>query len=293
MTLGWDAVILHDQTREQLEHFSHDPAHALLLVGADGIGKTTVAELLLAQLLALEINKLTQYPQFLRVQPDGDSISIEAIRQLQKFLQLKTFGTQPLRRAVLIEHAQGLTTEAQNAYLKLLEEPPADTIMILTVDSPQSLLPTILSRMQTITVHLPEASQLQSLLQQSTKDETAKRQAYFLSGGLPGLLTALIQDDATHPLVDAVATAKDILQKQPFERLAMVDALSKQKEQTRAVLGALERIAQTGLAQATAKQDSKRIAQWHRIRKEVLKTSGALNRSANAKLAVSNLFLHL
>jgi DNA polymerase-3 subunit delta' len=194
---------------------------------------------------------------------------------------------------VLIEHAQGLTTEAQNAYLKLLEEPPADTIMILTADSPRSLLPTILSRMQVITVRTPSETQLQFLADASAKDETARRQAYFMSGGLPGLLTALLQDDHSHPLVGAVATAKDLLQKQPFERLAMVDTLSKQKEQAKAVLEALERIAQTGLAQATAKQDPKRIAQWHRIRKAVRKTDEALARSGNAKLALSNLFLHL
>lgn len=286
-------LVLHDATKVQLRQFSASPAHAVLLVGPDGIGKTAVAEDLVARLLELELVKLATYPHFLRLQPDGDSISIEAIRQLQKFLQLKTAGTKPLRRAVLIEHAQGLTTEAQNAYLKLLEEPPADTVMVLTVNSPHSLLPTILSRMQTITIRTPGESQLQDLLNGSSKDETARRQAYFMSGGLPGLLTALIQDDATHPLVEAVAQAKEILQKTPFERLAMVDTLSKQKEQARAVVEALERIVQAGLDQATNRQDAKRIAQWHRLRKEVLKASNALSRSANAKLALSNLFLHL
>lgn len=286
-------LVLHAATHAQLNQFQASPSHALLLVGPDGIGKAAVAEMLTTALLAIEHDKLINYPHFLRLQPDGDSISIEAIRQLQKFLQLKTAGSNPLRRAIIIEHAQGLTTEAQNAYLKLLEEPPADTIMILTADSPRALLPTILSRLQVINILTPGEEQLQELLQASNKDETTLRQAYFLSGGLPGLLTALITGDEAHPMVTAVAAAKDILQKTPFERLAMVDALSKQKEQAKAVLQALERIAQAGLAQATTKQDSKRIAQWHRIRKEVLKASDAFSHAANAKLSLSNLFLHL
>jgi len=188
-------LALHDTTRVQLEYFLRSPAHALLLVGPDGIGKTAIAEALILELLGLADGELHRYPHFLYLQPDGDSISIEAIRQLQKFLQLKTAGTRPLRRAILIEHAQGLTTEAQNAYLKLLEEPPADTLMILTADTPRALLPTILSRLQAITVRAPGEAQLESLLQSSHKDDAARRQAYFMSGGLPGLLTALLADD--------------------------------------------------------------------------------------------------
>jgi len=287
------ALVLHEVTRRQLRQFAEHPVHALLLVGPDGIGKASVALALFASLLDIPVDKLAAHPYVLHITPDGDSISIETIRQLQKFLQLKTLGKHPLRRAIVIEHAQALTTEAQNAYLKLLEEPPADTIMILTANSPHALLPTILSRLQTVTIQVPAEAQLTPLLQASTQDETTQRQAYFLSGGLPGLLTALLQDDQTHPLVEAVGVAKDILRKMPFERLTLVDSLSKQKEQLRAVLEALQRIAQAGLAQASSKQDPKRVAQWHRIRKQTLSTQAALAQSVNAKLALSNLFLHL
>jgi DNA polymerase III delta prime subunit len=285
-----DHLVLHDTTREQLTNFAAGPSHAVLLVGADGIGKTAIAEALLVQLMQLEAHKLATHPYFLRLAPDGASISIEAIRGLQKFLQLKTLGTQTFRRAILIEHADALTTEAQNAYLKLLEEPPADTLMILTASSPRALLPTIMSRLQTITVHPPSEEALQVLITQSAKDEQARAQAYFLSGGLPGLLSALLGDEE-HPLLSSVAIAKDILQKQPFERLALVDGLAKQKESARAVLEALERISQTMLASSGAKQDEARLKQWHRIRKAVMQAREALDRSASAKLTLDHLFL--
>jgi replication-associated recombination protein RarA len=288
-----DDLILHDATRIQLDNFLQNPAHAVLLVGADGIGKTALAEALVCALLKIEGPKLVSYPHFMRLAPVGSSISIDAVRDIQRFLQLKTIGSEPLRRALLIEHAGLLTTEAQNAYLKLLEEPPADTVMVLTAHSPRALLPTILSRLQTITVHVPNESQLQQLMTKSGKDADTFRQAYFLSGGLPGLLCALISGDEAHPLLTSVATAKELLQKQPFERLCLAEPLSKQKEAAAGVLDALERIAAAGLQGAAGKGDAARLKQWHRIRKTTLEAKEALAVSANLKLTLSNLFLHL
>lgn len=288
-----DRLVLHAATRRQLERFAAQPAHALLLAGTAGIGKTAIAEAITAAVLALQTDKLAAHPYYTVVRPDGASTSIEAIRQLQKFLQLKTVGDKPLRRAVIIEHAHTLTTEAQNAFLKILEEPPADTLIVLTANSPRGLLPTILSRTQTIAINAPTEQQLQPMLQQSQKDEAGRKQAYFLSGGLPGLLHALLNDEDEHPLLTSVAQAKQVLQKPPFERLAMVDALSKQKETALGVVESLQRIAQAGLAGAGAKQNAAGIRQWHKIRKASLEAQNALRRSANTKLVLSNLFLAL
>lgn len=288
-----DDLILHDATRGQLAQFMARPAHAVLLAGPTGIGKRAIAEALVAGALGLQQQRLAAHPYFMSIGPEGTSISIEAIRALQKFLQLKTTGDRPLRRAILVEYAHALTTEAQNAFLKLLEEPPADTLIVLTANTPRSLLPTILSRMQTIPVHAPEEQQLEALLASSSKDEAARRQAYFLSGGLPGLLHALLDEEQEHPLLTAVNQAKEVLQKTPYERLTLVDGLSKQKEAAHALVDALERIAGAGLAGAGNRQDAQRIKQWHQIRKAALEARQALTFSVNPKLVLSNLFLKI
>ncbi|HSX32854.1 MAG TPA: AAA family ATPase [Candidatus Saccharimonadales bacterium] len=285
-------LILHDGTRAQLDAFLASPAHGLLLAGSDGIGKTAIAEALLTELLQPRA-ELADHPYFMHLSPIGATISIESIRSLQKFLQLKTTGTAPLRRAVLLEHAHTLTTEAQNAFLKLLEEPPADTVVALTANSPRTLLPTILSRVQTITVHPPSENQLQPLLEGSAKDTVATQQAYFLSGGLPGLLTALLSSDEAHPLLESVATAKLLLQKSTVDRLSLVDSLSKQKDAARGVFEALSRIADSGLQTATARQDAARLAQWHHIRKIAFEAREQLEANANPKLVLTNSFLQL
>lgn len=87
------------------------------------------------------------------------SVGIEDIKQLQKKLFLK-----PLRgktKAIVIKKGESLTTEAQNALLKVLEEPPIHTIIILTGKSKDAFLPTIQSRSYIIELspqqHIPEA----------------------------------------------------------------------------------------------------------------------------------------
>jgi len=287
-----DHLVLHDTTRALLERFIAKPTHAVLVTGPNGIGKQAVAEALTAAILGITPERLMSYPQYLLVQPDGTSISIETIRGLQKFLQLRTTGSQTFRRAVIIDGAQALTTEAQNAFLKILEEPPVDTLLVLTANSPRALLPTILSRVQTLPIHIPTEAQLFPLLTRNQKDEAARKQAYFLSGGLPGLLHALLGEDE-HPMLASISQAKEVLTKQPFERLVLVDSLSKQKETASGLTEALERIAQAGITGAAARSDTTQIKKWHEVRKRALAAREALGRSGNTKLVLTNLFLNL
>ncbi len=91
------------------------------------------------------------------------SIGIEDVKQMQKKIFLKPIKSKT--KAVILEDAQLLTTEAQNALLKVLEEPPAHTIIILSSNSKETLLPTIISRCQVIQleeeiVQLSEKEQL-------------------------------------------------------------------------------------------------------------------------------------
>lgn len=76
------------------------------------------------------------------------SIGIETVKLIQKKLFLKPI--QSPNKIIVIEDAQLLTPEAQNALLKVLEEPPAHTFIILGTDTKEALLPTIISRCQII-----------------------------------------------------------------------------------------------------------------------------------------------
>lgn len=77
-----------------------------------------------------------------------NSLGIEEVKNMQKKLFLKPIKSKT--KAVVVEDAELLTTEAQNAMLKLLEEPPDNTIVVLSADTKEAFLPTIISRCKVI-----------------------------------------------------------------------------------------------------------------------------------------------
>ncbi|MEK7571357.1 MAG: hypothetical protein AAB553_03710 [Patescibacteria group bacterium] len=78
------------------------------------------------------------------------SIGIDDVKAMQKKVFLKPLKGK--QKAIVLDDAQLLTREAQNALLKVLEEPPEHTYLILSADSKEAFLPTILSRCQLIVI---------------------------------------------------------------------------------------------------------------------------------------------
>lgn len=76
------------------------------------------------------------------------SIGIEEVRKLQQIVTLKTYGGG--NRLIFIKDIDKATTEAQNALLKILEEPPPDSYILLSSAFSDKLLPTVISRCQVI-----------------------------------------------------------------------------------------------------------------------------------------------
>lgn len=285
-------LTLSSQTKTQLERYTAQPVHGLLLVGAQGSGKASVAHYLAKQILQTS-ESLTTQPYVRLLQPDEKgTIPIEVVRELQRFLRLRVPGEARIRRAVVIEDAGALSTEAQNALLKILEEPPEDTVLILTVADESSLLQTVRSRLQTMPILPPSKDDLLKYFMK-TYDDKQVSQAYFLSGGLPGLMTVLLSEQQDHPLFQAVAMAKAALSKDKFEKLLLIDELAKQKQRAGLFCEALSRIAETGLQQAASTNDKARMKQWHKILALAQEALTDLKQSANTKLCLTRLFLQM
>ena len=77
---------------------------------------------------------------------EGGSIGIDVVREVKNFLWQKPNASP--RRTLIIDDADLLTTEAQNALLKITEEPPASSLIVLITSDTESILPTILSRLE-------------------------------------------------------------------------------------------------------------------------------------------------
>ncbi len=95
------------------------------------------------------------------------SVGIEDIRILQEKLYLKPFKSK--KRAIILDFSNGSTIQAQNSMLKILEEPPKSTIILIYAKNREDFLPTILSRCKVIEVSVQEKSEDKLLL------ETTKR----------------------------------------------------------------------------------------------------------------------
>jgi len=95
----------------------------------------------------------TNNPDLFLIDPDNN-ISIEAIRDIKRFLNKKAWNDQGIK-LVIVFSAQAMSIEAQNAFLKTLEEPPANSEIILITNHKASLLPTIVSRSKLINL-IPE-----------------------------------------------------------------------------------------------------------------------------------------
>jgi hypothetical protein len=78
------------------------------------------------------------------------SLGIDDVKTMQKTLYFKPFRGDI--KAVIVKDAHLLTPEAQNALLKVLEEPPSHTLIILTTETEEAMLPTVISRCRVITL---------------------------------------------------------------------------------------------------------------------------------------------
>jgi replication-associated recombination protein RarA len=285
-----DNLLLNPAVKSTVDQFVSNPSHALMLLGPSGAGKPYLAQQMLTKILG---HKLSSNQYYLHIQPTNNVISIDEVRKLHAFTKLRTVGTQPIRRAILIEDAHCLGIDAQNVFLKLLEEPPADTIFILTVNDKTGLLPTIYSRTQHIVLKPVAKVDVDSYFFALGHTASDITRAYHIADGQIGLMNSLLDKGAGHPLTQAIDQAKQLLRSPHFERLAQVDALSKQKDNLPTLLWALERVCHAALVQATLAGNHHDTSRWIASEQLLLQAQANLSANPQAKLLLTNLVLNI
>ena len=181
------SLLLHPQAKTNLERCAKKLPQALLLTGKAGVGLNTIAHSLANQ---LQLYAHLQ-PELLTKTSTVPQISVERVRQLYSLLR----GKHASPVAVIIDNADAMTEGAQNAFLKLLEEPPAAVHFILTTHHPEVLLSTVKSRLQTLHIQPITNEQSVELIRSFTSLNTTQHsQLQFLASGLPAELHRLAGD---------------------------------------------------------------------------------------------------
>lgn len=174
-------------------------AHALLIEGPAGIGKTVLAGAMVARLLCREEQsracgdcrscKLLSglaHPDYFNLQPEEGSevIKVDQVRTLIGKLDLTTSISE--RKVAYIHPAESMNASAANALLKSLEEPAGNTVLVLVSDNPGKLPVTIRSRCQAISINQPDTALVLEWLEESTgKAQQQARYALQAAGGSP------------------------------------------------------------------------------------------------------------
>ena len=155
-----------ESDKKQLEYAvkSIQPSHAYLFLGDDIESLNEMSYELVLQLVSAQDHDLSLeilsariadelFTDIFIVKKEKSSIGIDSIRSIFQFIRMRPVENR--FRFVIIQHCDSLTTEAQNALLKTLEEPNPSIVVILLAQTTDTLLQTVLSRVQTIRLTLP------------------------------------------------------------------------------------------------------------------------------------------
>ena len=173
-------------------------AHSYIFIGPRGIGKKTISNIFAKALVCYEKKQEPcnicqscrqfesgNHPDVYRVISDKKTIGVDSIRDMQSDIKIKPF--QGDRKIYIIDKADTMTVQAQNALLKTLEEPPKYAVIILLADNTSSLLPTVLSRCQLIKIPRLSPTHIAKIVEKKLGVSQEQALVYAkLSEGLPG-----------------------------------------------------------------------------------------------------------
>jgi DNA polymerase III gamma/tau subunit len=218
--------LLNPVTDKRLSLFMHDLPQSVLLTGAVGVGLGTIASYIADSVGTVSLTVLPEKEE--KIDLEKGSISIDSIRAL--YTQTRSIQTGKL--VIIIDYAERMAIPAQNAFLKLLEEPGEGVYFILATHTPSKLLATITSRTQLFELQPITASQSSKFLDKlGVKTSQKRTQLLYMAEGLPAELKRLVDNQAYFDSrATVVRDARDLLQGTVYQKLVIVQRYKGSRE---------------------------------------------------------------
>lgn len=183
-------------------------SHAYLIEGGEGCGKTYFARFAAAAVLCTGdkppcgkcpscVKALAgSHPDLFYFSPDKKaSMGVETVRDIKKSLFFMPNDGD--RKVYIIDDAQKMTVQAQNALLKFIEEPPASVLFFIVADKKESLIPTVVSRTRIISLAPSDNADIRRFLMSESKKSGGEQidEAINMAEGSPGKALKLLCRD--------------------------------------------------------------------------------------------------
>ena len=205
-----DMMLFNRTEKEKLlsEIASGKLSHAYLIEGGEGCGKTYFARFAAAAVLCTGdkppcgkcpscVKALAgSHPDLFYFSPDTKaSMGVETVRDIKKSLFFMPNDGD--RKVYIIDDAQKMTVQAQNALLKFIEEPPASVLFFIVADKKESLLPTVVSRTRIISLAPSDNADIRRFLMSESKKSGGEQidEAINMAEGSPGKALKLLCRD--------------------------------------------------------------------------------------------------
>ncbi len=302
----WDTIgHLKQLVRIEKEIEDKTITHAYLFSGPKNVGKFRIARMF-ANILQCPNNlchkcrdcKLIQsgsHPDIIVMPDKGDTITIDQVRDLIHKTNLTSQGK---RRIIVIENIERMPIEAQNSFLKTLEEPPGDTIFLLTSTRINQVLPTIKSRTRRYFFYNIEDDVIRKYLIEKFGESSDIEEIIQIAQGRPGLAIQLMNQPVVltdqrnvYNQIDFFLKKNDIVRK-----FMLVEELDKNAEQLEVFFDAFSRYLRKQLYVYLSQGDHSLKSRYSlkeivELFESLEKTRYLIDRNTNKKLALENFLL--
>ncbi len=272
------------RNEREIEAIVAGKPHALIVKGVDVSSNTVVAKSI-AEKLASKLSNVSLF-QTSEAKP---SHGIELVRELTRTYKQKTASQ--TARVAIIDQAERMTLEAQNAMLKLLEEPPFGTHFVLTTSQIDRLLPTIRSRCQQLSLFSVSSKQMQQYVSSKAHIRNPGQLIVAADGGF-GELTKLVEDEAYQQVrLEALGAAKVFLSlNDQYARLVSLVPFAKDKGRILQFLDDISLL--NSLVLKGALKDKLQLAKTINNQQLTLGTITAIKKNASPQLQMDALIAH-